>query len=104
IRPCTPDVLLEGGEALTLAGVGFDVVAVPGHSPAHLAYATEGGVRSGRVLFAGSVGRPALPGADWEKLLASIRTLVDRLPAETVVYPGHGPSTTLPPGLPSNPF
>jgi len=104
LRPYTPDVLLQGGEALELAGVPFDVVSVPGHSPAHLAYYTDGHLFSGDVLFQGSVGRTDLPGADWETLLASIRTLVETLPAETVVYPGHGPLTTLGDELARNPF
>ena len=56
------------------------------------------------VTFAGSVGRTDLPGADWQTLLDSIRALVDRLPAETAVYPGHGPATTLAAELASNPF
>jgi glyoxylase-like metal-dependent hydrolase (beta-lactamase superfamily II) len=104
LRPYTPDVLLEGGESLELAGVPFDVVSVPGHSPAHLAYHSDGHLFSGDVLFQGSVGRTDLPGADWETLLASIRTLVDTLPPETVVYPGHGPITTLGDELARNPF
>ena len=54
---------------------------VPGHSPAHLAYHADGSLFSGDVLFAGSVGRTDLPGADWETLVASIRSLVDTLPA-----------------------
>ena len=59
---------------------------------------------SGDLLFAGSVGRVDLPGADWDTLLASVRTLVDRYPPETVVYPGHGPQTTLGAELARNPF
>ena len=71
-----------------MAGIAFDVLSVPGHSPAHLAYRAEGCLFSGDVLFAGSVGRTDLPGADWDVLLASIRSLVDTLPADTAVYPG----------------
>jgi hydroxyacylglutathione hydrolase len=104
LRPYTPDVLLEGGETLELAGISFEVVSVPGHSPAHLAYHSDGHLFSGDVLFQGSVGRTDLPGADWETLLASIRNLVDTLPLETVVYPGHGPITTLGDELARNPF
>jgi hydroxyacylglutathione hydrolase len=104
LRPYTPDVLLEGGETLELAGVTFDVLPVPGHSPAHLAYSSDGHLFSGDVLFQGSVGRTDLPGADWATLLASIRMLVDTLPPETVVYPGHGPVTTLGDELARNPF
>ncbi len=104
LRPYTPDVLLEGGETIEVAGMSFDVLAVPGHSPAHLAYYADGCLLSGDVLFAGSVGRTDLPGADWDTLLASIRSLVERLPPETVVYPGHGPVTTLADELARNPF
>jgi hydroxyacylglutathione hydrolase len=56
------------------------------------------------VLFAGSVGRTDLPGADWDTLVASIRSLVDTLPPDTIVYPGHGPTTTLGDELARNPF
>ena len=104
LRPYAPDVLLAGGETLEVAGITFEVLAVPGHSPAHIAYYADGCLFSGDVLFAGSVGRTDLPGADWETLLASIRGLVDTLPAETVVYPGHGPITTLGDELAHNPF
>lgn len=103
-RSWTPEILLSGDETLSLAGIDFDVISVPGHSPAHVAFAAEDHLFSGDVLFAGSVGRTDLPGADWETLLASIRRLVERLPAETRVHPGHGPSTTLAAELAGNPF
>ena len=104
VRPHTPETLIEGGETLQLAGMSVEVVSVPGHSPAHLAYAIDGGLLSGDVLFAGSVGRTDFPGSDWGTLLASLRTLVSRFPAATVVYPGHGPATTLGDELARNPF
>jgi len=104
VRPYSPDVLLAGGETVEAAGIELDVLSVPGHSPAHLAYHADGCLFSGDVLFAGSVGRTDLPGADWETLLSSIRSLVDRFPPETVVYPGHGPATTLGAELARNPF
>lgn len=104
LRPYTPDVLLAGDEPLELAGLTFETLRVPGHSPAHLAFATEGALFSGDVLFAGSVGRADLPGADWQLLLSSIATLAERFPPETVVYPGHGPATTIGDELETNPF
>jgi glyoxylase-like metal-dependent hydrolase (beta-lactamase superfamily II) len=104
IRPYEPDVLLEGDERLELAGLELQTLAVPGHSPAHLAFYTDGCLFSGDVLFAGGVGRTDVPGGDWDTLVASIRTLVDRFPPETVVYPGHGPVTTLGAELSRNPF
>jgi glyoxylase-like metal-dependent hydrolase (beta-lactamase superfamily II) len=104
LRPYTPDVLLTGGETLELADVSFETLSVPGHSPGHLTYATNGALFSGDVLFAGSVGRTDLPGADWATLLSSIGMLLERFPPETVVYPGHGPETTLGVELATNPF
>ena len=77
---------------------------MPGHSPGHIAFATDGTLFSGDVLFAGSVGRTDLPFADWDTLVDSIRTLFDRFPPETVVYPGHGPPTTLGAERARNPF
>jgi len=104
LRAHTPEVVLAGGEKLEVAGIAFDVLSVPGHSPAHVAYHADGALFSGDVLFAGSVGRTDLPGADWDTLLGSIRMLVDTLPPETAVYPGHGPITTLGAELARNPF
>ena len=104
LRPYTPNVLLQGDETLELAGISFETLRVPGHSPAHLAYHADGCLFSGDVLFAGSVGRTDLPGADWDTLVASIRMLADRYPPETVVYSGHGPETTLGAELARNPF
>ena len=103
-RPYVPDVLLEGNEMLELAGITFETLRVPGHSPAHLAYYAAGCLFSGDVLFAGSVGRTDLPGASWDRLVESIRTLADRFPPETIVYSGHGPETTLGVELARNPF
>jgi hydroxyacylglutathione hydrolase len=104
LRAHTPEVPLEGDETLELAGIRWETLRVPGHSPAHLAYAADEALFSGDVLFAGSVGRTDLPGGDWDALLASIRTLVDRFPAETIVYSGHGPPTTLGHEVATNPF
>jgi glyoxylase-like metal-dependent hydrolase (beta-lactamase superfamily II) len=104
LRPYTPDVLLRGDEALEVAGIQFQTLRVPGHSPAHLAYYADGSLFSGDVLFAGSVGRTDLPGADWDTLVASIRVLAERFPPDTVVYSGHGEETTLGAELARNPF
>jgi hydroxyacylglutathione hydrolase len=104
LRPATPDVLLQGDESLELAGISFETLRVPGHSPAHLAYYADGCLFSGDLVFAGSVGRTDLPGADWDTLVESIRTLAERFSPETVIYPGHGPETTLGAELARNPF
>ena len=104
IRSWTPERTVGGGETLAAAGIAFEVLAVPGHSPAHVAYAADGCLFSGDLLFAGSVGRTDLPGGDWDTLLDSVRMLSERFPPDTVVYPGHGPVTTLGAELERNPF
>ena len=100
------DETLEGGEKLTLAGLDIEVFFVPGHSPGHLAYSipAEGVLLSGDVLFQGSIGRTDLPGGDHERLLRSIGELLDALPAETAVLPGHMAPTTLAAERATNPF
>src|SRR6266550_7879551 len=104
VRGYTPDVLLAGDETLELAGITFETLRVPGHSPGHLAYHADEALFSGDVLFAGSVGRVDLPGADWDTLVEPLRALTERFPPETVVYAGHGPPTTLGTELARNPF
>jgi hydroxyacylglutathione hydrolase len=97
---------VEGGERLELAGFEIDVLLTPGHSPGHVTFSIpdEEAVFSGDVLFQGSVGRTDLPGGDWDTLLESLRTLVDTLPAETTVYPGHMGITSLGAERTTNPF
>ena len=99
-----PAHLVVGGDTIELAGMSFEVVDVPGHSSGHVAFHTDGCLFSGDLLFAGSVGRVDLEGGDWDTLLASVRMLLDRFPGETVVYPGHGPRTTLGAELARNPY
>ncbi len=100
------DETVEGGEALELAGLTLDVIYTPGHSPGHVTYSVrdEEAMFSGDVLFQGSVGRVDLPGGDGPTLMRSIRTLVESLPPETGVYPGHMGVTTLGAERASNPF
>jgi hydroxyacylglutathione hydrolase len=100
------DHLLDGGEALQLAGLELDVIHTPGHSPGHVTYSVRGeeAIFSGDVLFQGSVGRVDLPGGDGPTLLASIATLLDSHPDETAVHPGHMGMTTLGAERATNPF
>jgi len=100
------DVEVEGGERLELAGLSVDVIFTPGHSPGHVTYSLpeEEAIFSGDVLFQGSVGRVDLPGGDGPTLLASIAKLIEALPGETGVYPGHMGVTTLGAERATNPF
>jgi hydroxyacylglutathione hydrolase len=100
------DHTVKGGETLELAGMTIDVIFTPGHSPGHVTYSVrdEEAMFSGDVLFQGSVGRVDLPGGDGPTLLRSIQQLLDTLPPETGVYPGHMGVTTLGAEHATNPF
>ena len=97
---------LSGGERLELAGFEIDVLFTPGHSPGHVTFSIpdEQAILSGDVLFQQSIGRTDLPGGDHATLLESIRMLIDTLPKQTAVYPGHMATTSLGAERASNPF
>ena len=100
------DETVEGGETLELAGLRIEVVATPGHTEGHVTYVfpDEGVIASGDVLFQNSVGRTDRPNGDHQTLLASIATLLERCPDETLVLPGHMGTTTLGREKATNPF
>lgn len=102
----SPDVELGPGQMLTVGTLRFQVLHTPGHSPGGVTlYLEEEGVAfDGDVLFASGVGRTDLPGGDWETLERSIRDVLFALPDETVLYPGHGPKTTVGQEKRSNPW
>jgi hydroxyacylglutathione hydrolase len=103
-EPHEPDELLDGGERLQLGPFSIDVRLAPGHSPGSLAFAIDGALYGGDVLFRGSVGRTDLAEGDWPTLQASIAALLAEFPPETPVLPGHGEPTTLGEERDSNPF
>jgi glyoxylase-like metal-dependent hydrolase (beta-lactamase superfamily II) len=105
-EPYDPEETVAGGEQLTLAGIDIDVIFTPGHSPGHVSYSIpdELVLLDGDVLFKGSIGRFDLPGGNAQTLLHSIATLLDRLPDETRVLPGHMAATTLGDERATNPF
>lgn len=98
-------ILTEGGNQHFL-GLSMDVLEVPGHCPGSLCFhdKTAGSLFGGDVLFAGGVGRWDLPGGDRELLLRGIHGKILPLPPQTVVYPGHGPSTTIEKEKHTNPY
>jgi hydroxyacylglutathione hydrolase len=100
------DETIGGGEQLHLAGLDIDVIFTPGHSPGHVSFSIpeHETLLSGDVLFGGSVGRTDLPGGDHATLLSSIATLLNTLPDETRVLPGHMGATTLGRERATNPF
>ena len=101
--PPAPDGTFAEGDELSLGALRFRVMHVPGHAPGHVAFVGEGVVFGGDCLFEGSIGRTDLPGSNPRHLERSLERLA-ALPPETVVYPGHGPATTVGAELASNPF
>lgn len=92
-----PTHTLHGGEQLSFGDIQFEVYHTPGHAPGHVVYYNRQNnfVINGDVLFSGSFGRVDLPGGDLQTLKESIFNTMFKLPEETVVYCGHGPSTTI---------
>lgn len=103
-EPPTPDHDLADGDTVRVGNCEFEVLHVPGHSRGGVAFFGDGVVFVGDSIFAGNIGRTDLPGGDTETLLASIRDRLLTLPEETVVYPGHGPETTVEVERRTNPF
>lgn len=101
------DRTVREGETIELAGLKLNVLDIPGHSPGHVVFVQEGSpthVFGGDVLFRGSIGRYDFPGSNGALLLQGIRRKLFTLPDDTVVYPGHGPVTTVGHERKTNPF
>ncbi len=101
-----PDVELEDGQVLEVGALRFRVLHTPGHSPGGVTFylEEEGAAFDGDVLFSEGVGRTDLPGGDWGTIQRSIQEVLFALPDETVIYPGHGPKTTVGREKRSNPW
>ena len=99
-----PDREFVPGETVRVGTVGFTVRHAPGHSPGSVCLVGDGVVFTGDVLFAGSIGRTDLPGADFDTLIRSIERELLVLPDSTMVYSGHGPETTVGRERGTNPF
>lgn len=102
------DQLLREGETIEVSGFRFEILEIPGHSPGHIVYVLcddgKTHVFGGDVLFAASIGRTDFPGGSLPQLLSGIRGKLWPLPDEAVVYPGHGPTTTIGIEKRTNPF
>ena len=96
-RSPEPVGFLSGSDVIELEGINLKVLFTPGHSPASICFYNpeDGWLIGGDVLFYESIGRTDLPGGDHQTLLHSIRTQIFTLPDETIVFPGHGPQTTV---------
>lgn len=99
-----PDGFLAEGDTLSIGVEKLSVLETPGHTPGGISFYSPGMLFSGDSLFEGSIGRTDLEGGDLDTLVNSIRSKLFPLPAETAVYPGHGPETTIGREIGENPF
>lgn len=106
LEPVHVDRWIKGGEHLSSLGADVEVRHVPGHCPGNVLFyfAAQRLAFVGDALFNGSIGRTDLPGGDFDALERSIRTQIYTLPDETVVFPGHGPDTTVGREKATNPY
>jgi hydroxyacylglutathione hydrolase len=90
-------IFLREGDTIPLGNDALQVIFTPGHAPGHICFYSQAQqfVIGGDVLFRESIGRTDLPGGNFDTLIASIRNQLFVLPDDTVVFPGHGPQTTI---------
>lgn len=88
-------IILNNGDSLNFGKHTMKVIHTPGHTPGGVCFLIENMLFSGDTLFKGSIGRSDLAGGDGEALIRNIKKRLVVLPKETIVYPGHGPSTTI---------
>jgi hydroxyacylglutathione hydrolase len=105
-KPPLPDNYLSDNEKIHFGDSMIEVIYLPGHSPGGLGFycKAQNFIVVGDVLFSGSIGRTDLPGGDFNQLINSIRSRLLVLPENTIVYPGHGPHTTIGEEKRTNPF
>ena len=105
-NPPPPEGGLEDGQILRFGQSALQVLHTPGHSEGSVCfYAPEGHfILTGDLLFQGCIGRTDLPGGDYEEIMESLSTKIVPLPDDTVVYPGHGPATTIREEKLTNPY
>lgn len=99
-----PDMSLKDGDVIEVGDLGFTVLHTPGHSPGGISLYGQGMVFVGDTLFNFSIGRTDFPGCSHQQLIDSINSKLLTLPDETIVYPGHGPQTTIRAERQHNPF
>ena len=102
--PPRPDRLLKDGDSLDVGDLHFSVLHTPGHTPGGICLLGQGVVFTGDTLFNYGIGRTDLPGSSYDQLMNGIHTKLMTLSDDTVVYPGHGPETTIGAERQGNPF
>jgi len=104
LTPPPADRLIKGGDDINVGDLQFLVLHTPGHTSGGICLLGQGVVFTGDTLFNYGVGRTDLPGGSYSQLLNSLHTKLMALPDDTIVYPGHGPETTIGAERRANPF
>ena len=102
--PPEPDINVMHEQILEVGDIRIRVIETPGHTQGGVCYYTEGLLFTGDTLFQGSIGRSDLPGGNGRLLIQNILSRLMTLPADTIVYPGHGPESTVGREKLPNPF
>jgi hydroxyacylglutathione hydrolase len=100
----TADILLDDGDEISFGDLNAKILHTPGHTPGGISIKIENSIFTGDTLFAGSVGRTDFEGGSFENIINSIKNKILEYPEDTVVYPGHGPSSTIKTEKATNPF
>ena len=100
----TADILLNDGDKISFGGLTAEVIHTPGHTPGGISIKIGDSIFTGDTLFAGSIGRTDFPKSSFEAIMDSIKNRIIIYPDDTIVYPGHGPSSTIRNDKESNPF
>jgi hydroxyacylglutathione hydrolase len=105
-EPPPADEILKDGQIVSVGNLRLEVLFTPGHAPGHVCFylASEGVLFDGDVLFQQGIGRTDLPGGDYQTLMDSIQKRLLPLPDETIVFSGHGPTTSIGQERATNPF
>ncbi len=98
------DILLDDGDEISFGDLTARIIHTPGHTPGGISIKIQNILFTGDTLFAGSVGRTDFPGGSSEKIIDSVKNKLLIYPDDTIVYPGHGPSSTIKREKTSNPF
>ena len=100
----SPDILLDEGDEISFGDLKAKIIHTPGHTPGGISIKIEDSLFTGDTLFAGSIGRTDFTGSSFESIISSIKDKLLIYPDDTIVYPGHGPSSTIKGERASNPF
>ncbi|MBO3839419.1 MAG: MBL fold metallo-hydrolase [Thermoproteota archaeon] len=104
VKPHRPDKTVTNGDLIEIGKTCLKIIHTPGHTRGSICVLGKGVVFTGDTLFAGSIGRTDFPGGSFEEIMRSIKDKLMTLSEETLVYPGHGPFSSIGKEKRTNPF